>query len=143
MGSRRDDDAQFFEELRTVLRGNAGDPTESSDRRLKTGIAPLGPALERLLALEPVRYRFREGTSRPAGPQLGLIAQEVQQAFPELVTRGADGYLSVAYPKLTAVLLGGLQEQQDQIDTQQARIETLEARLARLEALLTTASAGR
>ena len=64
----------------------AGMLTENSDRRLKTDIRPLGPALEKLASLPAVRFRFREGTNRPPGPQIGLIAQDVQEVFPELVT---------------------------------------------------------
>jgi hypothetical protein len=86
----------------------------------------LGPALKGLLSLPAVRYRFKEETGRSTNLQIGLIAQDVQAVFPELVISGSDGHLSLAYPKLTAVLLQGLQEQQ-------AQIETLEARLAALE----------
>ena len=79
---------------------------------------------------------------------VNVIAQEVEAVFPELVNRGADGYLSVAYPKLAAVLLQGLHEQQAEIDAQQEEMNTLrmqnatfqeqmlsmQQRLARLEA---------
>jgi len=82
--------------------------------------------LDHLSPIPAVRYRFKEGTGRSTDPQIRLIAQDVQAAFPELVTRGSDGHLSLAYPKLTAVLLQGLQDQQNQI-------ETLEQRLAALE----------
>jgi hypothetical protein len=112
----------------------AGDLTQNSDRRLKTNVEPLGDdVLGRLAAIDPVRYRFKPGTGHPEHDQIGLIAQEVEQAFPELVTRGADGYLSLAYPKMTAVLLKGLQEQHAQIEHQQAQIETLQQRMEALE----------
>ncbi|MDX1548011.1 MAG: tail fiber domain-containing protein, partial [Rhodothermales bacterium] len=45
----------------------AGTLTENSDRRLKTDIRPLTGALDTITALRAVRYRFREGTSRPEG----------------------------------------------------------------------------
>lgn len=104
----------------------AGALTQHSDRRLKTDIRPLesvGAALDRL---SPVRFRFEAGTGHPRTPQIGLLAQDVQAEFPSLVQDGADGYLSLAYPKLTAVLLKGLQEQR-------ARIDSLERRMQRLE----------
>ena len=42
--------------------------------------------------------------------QIGVIAQEVQAVYPELVQQGDNGYLSVNYPKLTAVLLQSIKE---------------------------------
>lgn len=116
----------------------AGTLTESSDRRLKVGIEPLGAALEGLRSIRPVRFRFREGTGHPEEAQIGLIAQEVRDVFPDLVGRDGEGFLSLAYPKLTAVLLKGLQEQQAQIEEQGARIAEqrarIEAQQARIEA---------
>lgn len=122
-------DGPGFAQVSFRTNGNvaiSGTLSESSDRGLKTDIQPLGPALKGLLSLPAVRYRFKEETGRSTNLQIGLIAQDVQAVFPELVISGSDGHLSLAYPKLTAVLLQGLQEQQ-------AQIETLEARLAALE----------
>ena len=107
----------------------AGTLTQSSDRRLKTDIHPLTDALAGLARLQPVRYRFREGTNRPEGAHIGLIAQEVQAVFPELVSAGADGYLSVSYANLSAVLVQALHEQQAEIDALQDLLARLEATL--------------
>jgi hypothetical protein len=127
----------------------SGSLTQNSDRRLKTGITPIGDSvLKKLARLRPVRYRFKDGQTHPAGEQIGLIAQDVQKEFPALVSEGAGGMLSLAYPKLTAVLVKGLQEQQaelqeqqdqlrkkqDQIDALQAENESIKQRLAALEA---------
>lgn len=46
--------------------------------------------------------------------------------FPSLVQEGPDGYLGLAYPKLTTVLLKGLQEQRARIDSLERRVERLE-----------------
>jgi hypothetical protein len=105
----------------------AGTLTENSDRRLKTDIDPLSEGvLGALGEIDPVRYRFKNEQTHPSGEQIGLIAQEVRAHFPELVREGADGMLSLAYPKLTAVLLKGLQEQQSTIEEQKGRIAALE-----------------
>ena len=121
----------------------AGTLTENSDRRLKTAIRPLTGALDAVTALQPVRYRFRPDASRPAGEHIGLVAQAVQAVLPELVSAGADGFLSVSYSKLAAVLAAAVGEQQTEIvalraenEAQQAHIDALEARLARIETLL-------
>jgi hypothetical protein len=109
-----------------------------SDRRLKTGIEPLEEnTLQALTNLRPVRYRFKNQQTHPSGEQIGLIAQEVRKAFPALVREDPSGTLSLAYPKLTAVLLKGLQEQQAQIDSlrqRTKRVDAIEDRLAALEA---------
>lgn len=112
----------------------AGGLTESSDRRLKTEIEPLGEdVLEALGEIRPVRFRFEEGTGHPTDRQLGLIAQEVQAHFPELVSEGSGGHLSLSYTKLSAVLLKGLQEQQEEVESKEQRIDELEERLSALE----------
>lgn len=111
----------------------AGTLTESSDARLKTGIEPLGPALEGILVLRPVRFRFRDGTGHPSDPQIGLLAQDVAAVFPELVSTDAEGYLSLAYPKLTAVLVRAVQEQQAMIAAQEARLRQRDAALEALQ----------
>ena len=69
-----------------------------------------------------------------AGEQLGLIAQDVRKEFPTLVSKGSDGILSLAYPKLTAVLLKGLQEQQSKIERQQTQIAEKDQKIAELRA---------
>jgi hypothetical protein len=58
---------------------------------------------------------------------MGLIAQDVRKEFPSLVSTGTNGMLSLTYSKFTAVLLKGLQEQQDQINTQKSQIAALRA----------------
>jgi hypothetical protein len=105
----------------------SGTLTENSDRRLKTQIQPLGRGvLASLSEIEPVRFQFKDERTHPSGPQIGLIAQQVQAQFPTLVSEGASGHLSVSYSKLTAVLLKGLQEQQAQIDSLSREVRSLQ-----------------
>lgn len=122
----------------------------SSDARLKTSVRPLADALAGVRALQGRRYRFRTGKG-PQGEQLGFIAQELEQVYPELVTTGADGLKAVNYAQLTPVLVEALKEQQQQIEqlrtelsATQAQLRqqhvastaTLESRLQQLETLL-------
>jgi hypothetical protein len=107
-----------------------------SDRRLKTGVEPLSKGvLKALRDIDPVRYQFKDQSPHPSGEQIGLIAQDVREEFPSFVSKGAGGYLSLAYPKMTAVLLKGIQEQQNQLEKKQAQIDSLETRVDRLESL--------
>ena len=119
----------------------SGTLTESSDRRLKTDIEPLGDdVLSALQEIRPVRYRFKNNTAHPSGEQIGLIAQNVRKEFPSLVNSGSNGMLSLTYSKFTTVLLKGLQEQQSQIADLKAENEALqhrhEQRIAALETRL-------
>lgn len=131
----------------------SGTLAELSDRRLKTVLEPLGEnVLQKVSEIRPVRYEFKNQETHPAGEQIGLIAQDVRTEFPELVSKGGDGMLSLSYSKFTAVLLKGLQEQQTQIERQETRIDSLERevdrldrmekRLARLEAQDRSVAAG-
>jgi hypothetical protein len=112
----------------------AGSLTENSDARLKEGIRPLEGTLGRILKLTPIRYRFRAGTGHPAGPRIGLAAQDVEPLFPELVARDGEGYLSLSYANLSAVLVRAIQEQQAQIGPMGARIEEHRTQIGMLQA---------
>ena len=63
---------------------------------------------------------------------LGFIAQEMEQVIPELVVENAEGYKSVDYSSMTAVLMEAMKEQQTIIEQQETRIADLEARLDEL-----------
>ena len=65
---------------------------------------------------------------------LGLGAQDVERIFPELVHRDSQGYLSVAYTDLAAVLVRAVQEQQALQETLRAEVAALRAELAALRA---------
>ena len=95
----------------------------SSDERLKTNIATLTGALEKINQLRGVSYVFKNQQKYATGPQVGVIAQELQKVYPELVAKGADGYLGVNYSQLTAVLIQAVKEQQMQINKLNERLD--------------------
>ena len=66
------------------------------------------------------------------GTNLGFIAQEIEQVIPALVVENAEGYKSVDYSSMTAVLMEAMKEQQTIIEQQETRIADLEARLDEL-----------
>jgi hypothetical protein len=72
-----------------------------SDRRFKTAIRPIVGALDRLTALTPVNYHFRTEDFPERNfsnhRQHGLIAQDVEGIYPDLVSTDADGYKRVKY----------------------------------------------
>jgi endosialidase-like protein len=114
--------------------------TCSSDIRLKKDIRPFeGGMLERLLKLRPIYYHWRTELMHKyipenAGEAYGLIAQEVEKVYPEMVTTDEFGYKAVDYGKLQYVTLGALQEEHSNVVALQSQVVSLEQRLARLEA---------
>jgi len=62
-----------------------------------------------------------------------LIAQEVEKVFPELVNTDDKGFKAVSYEKLSALLLQGMKEQQQQIDTQKKENDELRTELNSLK----------
>jgi hypothetical protein len=99
---------------------------QTSDQRLKTQVRPLTGALAAVLALRGVRYRWNALGVQHGGTagaeQVGLLAQELEQVYPELVSTDAQGYKAVNYAQLTPVLLEALKEQQQQIQALQAQV---------------------
>lgn len=94
----------------------------SSDERLKENIETVGSALDKIMALRGVSFNWKENGQA----SLGLIAQELEEIFPELVsTSKTTGLKSVQYGNLTAVLIEALKEQQDQIEELRAEIQEL------------------
>jgi hypothetical protein len=100
----------------------SGDLTVNSDMRLKSNIVTLGSTLSKLLLIDGKSYTMK---SNEAIEKIGLLAQEVQKAFPELVKQAGDaeGTLSVNYQGMIPVLINAIKEQQKQIDELKALIQ--------------------
>ncbi len=95
-----------------------------SDQRLKTNIATLQHAMSLISALHPVSYTNKDDDSQKL--IYGLIAQEVEAVIPEIVKTGANDIKAVGYQALIPILIKGMQEQQELIETQAAQIEELQ-----------------
>ena len=93
----------------------------SSDERLKENIIPIEGSLDKVAQLGGYEFDWipKEGIHSHEGHDIGVIAQEVEAVFPELVTTRDNGYKAVQYEKLTAVLLSAVKELT-------ARVEELE-----------------
>ena len=78
-------------------------------------------ALTKLQGLRGVSFNWKDNAQN-ANTQIGLIAQEVEKVLPELVSTDSDGYKSIAYGKLTAVLVEAIKAQQLQIERLENRI---------------------
>jgi len=100
-----------------------GDLTVNSDARLKSNIISLGSTLAKLLLIDGKSYTMKANESIA---KIGLLAQEVQQAFPELVktANDQDGTMSVNYQGMIPVLINAIKEQQKQIEELKAMIDS-------------------
>jgi hypothetical protein len=103
----------------------AEDHVNTSDARLKEHVTSVDGVLPRLERIRSVRYRFSDQGEGPSDYRLGLLAQEVEAEFPELVQEGSDGYLAVSYGHLAAVLLQAIKEQQQQIEALEQQVDVL------------------
>jgi hypothetical protein len=105
-----------------------------SDARLKDIKEKVPNALESVLKLNGYKFDWKEREQDIYGDDktilhikedIGVIAQEVEVLFPELARTNEDGYMSVRYQGLTAVLIEAIKEQQTQIESQKSEIEEL------------------
>lgn len=101
----------------------------SSDRRLKKNISSIKNALEKIKKIDGVEFDWKDGQTLYKGHDIGLLAQQVNKYFPEIVTERPDGFLAIRYEKFVAVLLSAMNEQQDIIESLNKRLSVLEKKI--------------
>lgn len=102
----------------------------SSDKRYKKQIKRIRNASEKLSEIVGVTYFMRRDEfpkmDFPSTKQVGLIAQNVEKQFPELViTNKLTGMKSVQYSNFVAILVEGFKEQQKAIDANRETLEVM------------------
>jgi hypothetical protein len=109
--------------------------TCSSDQNLKENIEPIAQEgrsyLEALAALTPVTYTWNETAgdlySKDTNfENLGLVAQDVEAQFPELVSLNDEGYRQVNFSAFPFYIIEALKEVWQKIQGHDERIESLE-----------------
>lgn len=93
----------------------------ASDRRLKEKVRPIENAVAKVQKLNGVTFRWKKDHKK----SVGVISQDVEKVFPELVYTDKQGMKSVAYPNLIAVLIEATKEQQRQIDVLKKEVALL------------------
>jgi len=95
----------------------------TSDKRLKENIKPLDSALDKVLKISGVEFDWKELTEEEKktihgneGHDVGVIAQEIEEVLPEVVTTRDTGYKAVKYEKIVPLLIEAIKEQQQQIN---------------------------
>jgi len=110
--------------------GLTGEIVSLTDTKLKTNIRSIDNAIDIVNKINGVRYNYRVDEypemKLAERDQIGLLAQDVEEVLPELVFEDSNGIKSVAYIKLTAVLIEAVKELKSENDDLKARIEALE-----------------
>src|SRR5690554_4828854 len=125
-----------------------GDWFNISDARLKSNIQPIPSALEKIMQLSGNSYtlttpgRGIDGKiSMQEKVQYGVIAQEVQAVFPEMISENAvfrnlgdqTVYKTVNYNELIPVLIEALKELKGEVDANKSEIELLKLEIEALK----------
>ena len=103
-----------------------GDVVISSDARLKSNILSLGSTLPKLLQIDGKSYEMK------GKQKIGVLAQEIKEVFPELVSEDDNEMLAVNYQGLVPVLINALKEQDAKMKEQEKKINRLEKILLKL-----------
>ena len=110
--------------------------TIKSSRIYKEDIQSMGSVSDRLLALRPVTFHYKQAFDDGSKPtEFGLIAEEVAEVFPELVVNDSEGKPeTVRYDLMSTLLLNEFQQEHRTVKAQAQRIAALEAQVAELVA---------
>jgi hypothetical protein len=120
----------------------AGGWLTASDKRLKSNIIPIGNSLEKLSLINGKHYTITTKSKSPNGKinlksreQYGVIAQELEAVFPEMVQEKAlfinSGdetiYKTVDYNQLVPVLLEAIKELNSKVNSLEKELEILKS----------------
>ena len=98
--------------------------TAYSDESVKSNVTTIPNALNKVLEMRGVTYT-RTDLQDTERIHAGVIAQELENAFPEVVYELPNGKKTVAYGNITSILIEAIKEQQKQIDDLRKQIEKL------------------
>jgi len=105
-----------------------------SSARYKRDIRDMGDASDKLMKLRPVTFTYKADST--GIQQYGLIAEEVEKVYPELVIDGADGKAeTVAYQVLPALLLNEVQKLAKENQRLLEQVAALKKKDAQIDAL--------
>src|SRR6478752_2919682 len=105
--------------------------TLSSSRRFKHDIQPMDKSSETLFALKPVTFRYKKDADPSQALSFGLIAEDVAQVSPELITRDEEGKpQTVRYEAVNAMLLNEFLKEHKKNEVQAKTIAELKSTIA-------------
>ncbi len=130
---------------------NAVNFNVTSDRRFKKNVKSIDNALVKTKQLNGYTYNWNKLAQRQKGvtsddEQIGVLAQELEKVFPQLVKTDEDGFKAVNYTALTAVLIEAikdlstevesLKEENTELKAGLSKVASLEAKISLIEKLL-------
>jgi len=110
----------------------------TSDERLKENIKILSDdPVEDIHSIRGVRFDWKDNladglTSPKTGPDVGVIAQEVEKVLPEAVIERSDGTLAVKYESLIPLLIEAVKEISTYVDELHDDIDELNEKIYEL-----------
>ena len=91
----------------------------SSDERLKDNIEVIQGSLDKIDGIRGVEFDWNDkspGWAQERGHDVGVIAQEVQEIIPEIVTERKNGYLGVDYKRIVPLLIESIKELKQEVE---------------------------
>ena len=123
----------------TAAKPGGGSWATWSDERLKNIHEVYSKGLSEIVELKPVSFSYKKNNAANLPDDreyAGLVAQEVQEVFPEAVTIGRDGYLQLDMHPFNIALINAVKELKAENDRLKSENEQINSRIARLEEIL-------
>lgn len=92
----------------------------TSDIRLKTNVKPIENALSKVCQINPIEFNWKSNGKQ----DFGVIAQQIEELYPDLVIENLEGYKVVKYNPLIALLLKSIQELNKEVQELKNKIGT-------------------
>jgi len=123
----------------TTLQSSDG-AVQTSDKRFKKNVKTIDNALAKTEQLNGYTYNWNKLAKKQKGitseeEQVGVIAQELEAVFPQLVKTDKEGYKAVNYAALTAVLIEAIKELSNEVSTLKGENLALKAEISKVDAL--------
>jgi endosialidase-like protein len=111
--------------------------TLKSSRRYKEEIKPIAAASEAILSLRPVSFRYKKEVDHTRPLSFGLIAEEVAEVSPDLVTPDRNGMPeTVRYEAVNAMLLNEFLKEHKRVEEQNGKLEDQARKMQQQEATI-------
>ena len=95
----------------------------SSDKRLKDNLTLITKPLEKISKISGYEFDWNDKQSTYSGHDVGVIAQEIEQIIPEVVTEREDGLKAVKYEKLVPLLIESIKELSAKVEKLESKIK--------------------
>jgi Chaperone of endosialidase len=94
----------------------------SSDARLKTSIHPINNALDKLMSIHGVEFNWK----KDGRGDMGVIAQDVAQVFPNVISKDQNGIMAVEYDSLVGPMIEAIRTLKVENDDLRQKVEALD-----------------